>query len=198
MQIAFKPRMSAGIVLLGLVMAIALTIPGSASAANFSCKGHIAPGTVDEEFENALDYKFACTARIVGYMIVTDREIDAFDTEIEVKDTAGAIVSSDSFVCEGDFPGFGFGCLGGYGANNIIEGKFSLSERKPCAEPRVDPKLIVVGESYDLATGDRLKMSKGEMAGPFDLGRPRKCPKSSLLGSLLAEVELMRIIYRNG
>jgi hypothetical protein len=196
MQIAVKPRRSAGIALLGLLMAIALTIPGTASAATLTCAGHVKPGTASEDFENPIDYTFACTGRIVGYMIVTDREIDGFDTEIEVHDAAGAIIPSDSFACEGDFPGFGVGCLGTYGANGLVAGTVSLSSQKPCAEPRVHPKLIVVAEALDLTTGAPLKNSLGAMAGPFDLGRPRGCPHSSELGGLLADIAQMRAVIR--
>ncbi len=193
MQIAVKPRRSAGIALLGLLMAIAMMmIPGAASAATLTCAGHIKAGTVSVDFENPIDYTFACTGRIVSYMVVTDREIDGFDTEIPVKDTAGEIIPSDSFACEGDFPGFGVGCFGVYGANGIVQGTISLSSQKPCAEPRVDPKLIAVVESFDKVTGDPLKTSNGALAGPFDLGRPHGCPKSSILGGLLAEVTRMR------
>jgi hypothetical protein len=198
MQIAVKPRVSAGIALVGLLMAIALTIPGAASAATFTCSGGIKPGTVTDEFENPLDYRFACTGRVVGFMIVTQREIDAFDTELEVHDAAGTIVPADGFACEGDFPGFGVGCLGTYSTNNVVTGTISLSSQKPCAEPREDPKLVVVAESLDPNTGAGLKNSTGSMAGPFDLGRPRGCPKSSVLGGLLAEVAQLRAEIRAG
>lgn len=196
MQIAVKPRWNAGIALFGLLMAMVLFTPGAASAATFGCSGHINPGTPSDEFENPIEYKFACAGRIVGYMVVTDRELDAFDTEIEVHDAAGAIIPTDGFACEGDFPGFGVGCLGTYGANGVVTGTFSLSERKPCDEPRVDVKLVVVAESLDLNTGAPLKHSTGAMAGPFDLGRPRGCPRSSVLGGLLAEVAQMRAAIR--
>ena len=198
MQIAVKPRASAGIALMGLLMAIALTLPGAASAATFPCSGHVSAGTPSEDFENPIDYTFACQARIVGFMIVTDREIDGFDTELEVHDAAGAIVPADAFACEGDFPGFGFGCLGSYSTNNVVSGTFTLSSQKACAEPRVDPKLVVVAESLDPATGAALKHSNGSMAGPFDLGRPRGCPKSSVLGGLLAEIAQLRAEIRAG
>lgn len=198
MQIAVKPRHRAGIALLGLLMAIALTIPGAASAATFTCAGHIKPGTVSDDFENPIDYTFACTGRIVGYMVVTNRELDSFDTEIEVNDVTGKLIESDGFACEGDFPGFGVGCLGTYGPNGLVTGTYSLSSQKPCAEPRDDPKLVVVAEALDLATGAPLKNSLGAMAGPFDLGRPRGCPKSSPLGGLLAEVAGLRAEIRSG
>ena len=194
MKTAVKARVGAGTAVLGLLVAVAvaLSIPGAASAATFDCKGHIKSGTVTDDFENPIDYKFACTGRIVGFMIVTDREIDAFDTELEVHDSKGVIVASDGFACEGDFPGFGVGCLGVYGANNLVEGTISLSSQKPCDEPRVAPKLVVVAENIDVVTGLPTKNSLGSMAGPFDLGRPHGCKKSSILGGLLAEIAQLR------
>lgn len=36
------------------------------------------------------------------------------------------------------------------------------------------------------------KTSTGAMGGPFDLGRPEGCPKSWRLGSLLAQIALIR------
>jgi hypothetical protein len=143
-----------------------------------------------------MDYVFACTGRVLGYTIVSNREVDAFDTEIEIHDTTGAIVPADGFACEGEIPGFGVGCFGTYSANNIVRGTLSISGAKACAEPRVDAKLVVVPESIDANTGAGKKSSNGAMAGPFDLHRPRGCPKSSILGGLLAEVAALRAEIR--
>jgi hypothetical protein len=62
---------------------------------------------------------------------------------------------------------------------------------------RGDVKLVVVvADALDLTTSEPLKNSTGAMAGPFDLGRPRACPKSSVLGGLLAEIAQMREAIR--
>jgi len=196
MQRAIRPRFAAGIASLGLLMAIGLALPGLASA-DVTCKGHTEKATDSEDFENALDYTFACTGRILGYAVVSNREFDVFDTEIEVHDAAGTIVPTDGFVCEGDIPGSGVNCFGlGAGANNVVRGTVSIAESKVCAEPRTHPKLVVVPEAIDANTGVGKKNSVGVLAGPFDLGRPNGCPKSSLLGGLLAEVAAMRAEIR--
>ena len=195
MHIAIMPRVAAGIASLGLLMAIGLVLPGLASA-DIGCTGHTVKAPDTEDYENALDYVFACTGRILGYTIVSNREIDAFDTEIEVQDAAGAIAATDGFACEGEIPGFGVGCFGTYSANNVVRGTFSVSGAKACAEPRMDAKLVVVPESIDANTGVGRKSSNGVMAGPFDLNRPRGCPKSSILGGLLAEVAALRAEIR--
>lgn len=195
MHIAIKARVAAGIASLGLLMVLGLALPGLASA-EFGCTGHTEKAQDSEDYENAMDYVFACTGRILGYTIVADREIDAFDTEIEVHDTAGAIVPADGFACEGEIPGFGVACFGTYSTNNLVRGTFSVSAAKACAEPRMDAKLVVVPESIDANTGAGKKSSNGAMAGPFDLHRPRGCPKSSILGGLLAEVAALRAEIR--
>lgn len=194
---AVTSRIAAGIASLGLVMAVGLALPGLASAET-ACTGHTEKATDSEDYENAMDYVFACSGRILGYTIVSNRELDAFDTEIEVHDAAGAIVSSDGFACEGEIPGFGVGCFGTYGANNIVRGTISVSEAKACAEPRVAAKLVVVLESIDNVTGVPKKTSNGAMLGPIDLRRPRGCPKSSVLGGLLAEIASMRAEIHTG
>lgn len=190
MQIVVKPRRVVGVAQIGLLIAIALALPSTASAADVSCKGHISKAQDDEDFENALSYTFACTGRIVGYTLLTNREIDAFDTEIEVVDTADAIVQNNSFTCEGEIPGLGVGCFGTYTTNNEVRGRLSVSEAKACAEPRVNARLVVVVESINPMTGVPAKTSNGAMAGPFEFGRPHGCPKSTKLLGLLAEIAL--------
>ena len=197
MQRAIRPRFAAGIASLGLLMAIGLALPGLASA-DVTCKGHTEKAQDSEDYENAMDYVFACTGRILGYAIVSNREFDVFDTEIEVHDAAGTIVATDGFACEGDIPGFGVNCFGlGSGANNVVRGTVSVSGVKACAEPRTDAKLVVVPEAIDANSGVGKKNSLGALAGPFDLGRPKGCPKSSPLGGLLAQIAALRAEIRS-
>ena len=196
MQSAVTRHIAAGVASLGLLMAVGLSLPSFASGQALSCKGHVGKAQDTGDYENAADYRFACTGRILGYTIMSDRELDAFDTEIEVNDPAGAIVPSDSFVCEGEIPGTGIGCYGSYGTNNIVRGTLSVAESKVCAEPRMTAKLVVVIETLDVNTGAAKKTSNGAMAGPFDLGRPRGCPKSSPLFGLLSQMEALRAQIR--
>lgn len=190
MKIAVKTRLALVAGLLALAAYAAL--PGSASAANFTCKGHTKLGTATADAENPLDYKFACTARIVGFTLVSDRELDYFEPELEVTDTAGTVIGSDGFACEGDFPGYGINCLGTYGTNRFVDGTISLNGQEACAEPRATFQLVVVGETLDAVTNAPKKTSTGTMAGPFELGRPRGCPASSELAGVLALVAELR------
>ena len=198
MQIAVGPRIAAGIASLGLLLAVALTLPGAASAATLTCRGHTATGTASDDFDHPLDYAFACTGRIVGFMIVTSNETNGFTNDVAVHDGAGALIPSDGFQCEGDIPGEGFGCVGTYTTNSLVTGTFDVADRDACAEPRIDAKLVVVAETLDAATGDPKKTSTGSMGGPFDLGRPRHCPKSSIINGLLAELAFVRRLARGG
>jgi len=193
MQIAARPRFAAGIASLGVLMVVALSLPGVASAGVVTCRGHTEAVAASEDFENPLEYTFGCTGRIVGFMIVSSQEINGFDTELEVLDGAKAVVGADGFACEGDIPGNGVGCLGSYTSNNVVKGVFDVSERPACTEPRVRAQLVVVEETIDPITGVPKKSSLGSMAGPFDLGRPQRCPRSSILGGLFAEIALRKL-----
>jgi len=196
MQIAVRPRIAAGIASLGLLTAIALTHAGPASAATLTCRGHTQLATASEDFDHPLDYSFGCTGRIVGFMIVANNEIGGFTNDVGVHDRAGALIPSDGFQCEGDIPGEGFGCVGAYTTNGTVRGTFDVSEREACAEPRIDATLVVVAETLDAVTGAPKKSSTGAMGGPFDLGRPHGCPKSSVINGLLAELALVRALLR--
>lgn len=197
MQIAVRPRLALSVALLSATIVMLLTLPGAASAATLTCKGHTSVGTPSEDFENPLGYRFACTGRIVGFMLLGDREISGFDTELEVHDPAGVLVPSDGFACEGDIPGTGVGCMGTYGTNNVIAGTVDIADRQACVEPRQHLQLVVVAETIDAVTGVPKKTSTGALGGPFDLGRPQGCKqKSSILGGLLAEVALLRAEIR--
>ena len=196
MQIGVRPRFAAGIASLGLLMAVALTLPGVASAATLTCRGHTQLGTASEDFDNPLDYSFGCTGRIVGYMIIGDHELNGFTNDVEVHNAAGAMIPTDGFQCEGDIPGHGFGCVGAYSTNGTVKGTFDVSERAACVEPRFHATLVVVAETIDGVTGAPKKSSLGAMGGPFDLGRPHGCPKSSVISGLLAELALMRDLIR--
>jgi hypothetical protein len=196
MQNAVMRRVVAGIASLGLLTAVALALPGAASAATLTCRGHTALGTASEDFDHPLDYSFGCTGRIVGFMIIGNNELSGFTNDVEVHDGAGKLIPSDGFQCEGDIPGSGFGCIGTYTTNSLVKGTFDVAEREACAEPRIDAKLVVVAETLDTVTGAPKKTSAGSMGGPFDLGRPHGCPKSSVISSLLAELALVRDLLR--
>jgi hypothetical protein len=144
------------------------------------CKGHTLKGdkAPDDPTLIQVKYTFACSNPITGYQIQSDHAVQAMETEVFGLDAATKqVIPTDSFSCSGDLPGYGVNCVGSYGGNwDIATGQFSIDE-KLCAEPRVDPLLTVVYASVD----DKGKLTQA-IAGPFDLGRPRGCPKSARNG----------------
>jgi hypothetical protein len=177
------------------VVAACLALPAAAHADfrdNMTCRGHIAAGPKDENglFDNPVAYKFACSQPITGYSIISDKEIDAWDTEVFVKDGQNNVIPTDSFSCNGESPGFGVNCIGKYNTNwSVVEATYDLSSTKLCTEPRHDPLLVVTYATYGKdANGNPAKDSNGNpvvttaLAGPFDLGRPRGCKRTKFSG----------------
>jgi hypothetical protein len=154
------------------------TKPASAdqNANNTDCRGHLEKGdpSPDDPTATQVKYVFACSNPITGYQIQPQVPATSIDTEVFGLDrTTKQVVATDSFSCQGDIPAYGINCVGTYGGNyDIVSANFSI-DPKLCAEPRVDALLTVV-----LATRSGSTVTQA-MAGPFDLGRPRGCPKSA-------------------
>jgi hypothetical protein len=144
------------------------------------CKGHVEKGDADPDDPESTQvaYVFACAGKITGYQVQPDHAVQGQETEVFAIDhTTKEVIPTDSFSCNGEFPGYGVNCVGSYSGNwGIVRGQFSINE-KLCAEPRVDPLLTVMYASKD-AKGNVTQA----IAGPFDLGRPRGCPKSARNG----------------
>jgi hypothetical protein len=143
---------------------------------NMLCKGHIGKGepSPDDPSATVVKYVFACSQAITGYQVQPDHAVTSVETEVFATDhTTKAVVPTDSFSCFGDLPGYGVNCTGTYGGNwEVVAGSFSI-DAKLCDEPRVDPLLTVT-----FGTANAQRQVTQFLAGPFDLGRPRGCPKS--------------------
>jgi hypothetical protein len=165
--------------LLAAVFALAIAAPmagASTNANNYDCGGHIeagppAPGDDDTQVQ----YVFACGGPITGYQIQPQIGDTGFSTDVSVFDLKGAAVTTDSFTCNGDFPGWGINCVGKYTGDQYakVTGTFAIGTPL-CDEPRVDPLLTVT-----YATADSKGAVTQYISGPYDLGRPRGCPKSA-------------------
>jgi hypothetical protein len=165
--------------LLAVALALAVWAPtagASTNANNYDCGGHIeagkpAPGDTDTQVQ----YVFACGGPITGYQIQPQISDTSFGTDVPVFDLQGNAVITDAFTCNGDFPGYGFNCIGKYTGNQYakVTGQFAIGTAL-CAEPRVDPLLTVT-----YATADSRGVITQYISGPYDLGRPRGCPKSA-------------------
>jgi hypothetical protein len=162
-------------------MAVAQTPPPESAEPqdNFSCRGHTAKAEDSTADAPRLQYSFGCSSKIIGYFLVFDQEVRGFEAEVPVRDVKGE-VTSEQFACEGVIPASGFGCFGTYAAGGRSVVSHVDLDRDVCVEPRVGTRLIVVTSA------------KGNTAGPFDLGRPQGCPKSSRLKGLRALIELLK------
>ena len=167
-----------------LLLLLSGTRPASAdqNPNNTDCRGHVAKGEAspDDPTATQVKYVFACSGPITGYQIQPQIPAQSLDTEVFALDSATKqVVPTDSFSCSGTIPSYGINCIGTYGGKyEIVSGQFSI-DPKLCAEPRVDPLLTVV-----YATASSTGAVTQAIAGPFDLGRPRGCPKSSRNGKL--------------
>jgi hypothetical protein len=168
--------------LLGILAALAVAAGVGAPAShagvnpsNYDCRGHVAKGDPQPaDDDTQVKYAFACNGPIVGYQIQTQLPDTGFDTSTTVTGLDGNPVTTDSFNCAGDFPGYGFNCTGVYSGNyGKVIGQFTIATAL-CAEPRVDPLLTVF-----YATADAKGVVTSYISGPFDLGRPQGCPKSA-------------------
>jgi hypothetical protein len=147
---------------------------------NTLCKGHVSKGQPDKDDPDSgvLQYTFACSQPITGYVIQPDKESTGYETEVFGADPKTKEVNAaDAFSCAGDIPGFGINCTGKYTGNwDTVTSTFTV-DGDQCAEPRVDPLLIVT-----FASASSSGAVTQYIAGPFDLGRPRGCPKSARAG----------------
>jgi hypothetical protein len=174
----------AALLLAGASLLLLLKDTGPASADqnanNTDCQGHAEKGapSADDPTATQVKYVFACSGPITGYQIQPQIPAQSLDTEVFATDrTTKAVVPTDFFSCSGIIPSYGINCVGTYGGNyEVVAGQFSINP-KLCDEPRVDPLLTVV-----YATKSSTGAVTQAIAGPFDLGRPRGCPKSSQNG----------------
>jgi len=161
-------------------LAFAVWAPGAGADANLNnldCRGHLEAGKpVPGDDDTQVLYVFACGGPITGYQIQPQIGDTSFSTDASVFDTSGNAIVTDSFTCQGDFPGWGVNCTGKYsGDYGKVTGQFAIGT-KLCAEPRVDALLTVV--TATVANG----VVTQSISGPFDLGRPHGCPPSKYSG----------------
>lgn len=164
------------------VFALALAAPSAfagANANNYDCGGHVEAGPPQPgDDDTQVQYVFACGGPITGYQIQPQIGDTSFSTDVSVFDQQNNPVTTDSFTCNGDFPGWGINCVGKYTGDRYakVVGTFAIATPL-CAEPRVDPLLTVT-----YATADSKGVITQYISGPFDLGRPHGCKPSASSG----------------
>ena len=82
-----------------------------------------------------LTYKFDCNATVLGYGLISNRQVDYFSTEVGVTDFTTGEATPEQFSCEGPFPSSGFGCRGTANFGNFIAGELAIG-RDPCETTR--------------------------------------------------------------
>lgn len=142
----------------GCIGALGISPAGAAAAEAPLCGGNLElndeiPGI---EPPGGLGYKFNCNSYVLGYSIISNRQVDYFSTEVLVLDATGT-ATNESFGCEGTFPSSGFGCRGASNFGNVISGEFAIS-RDPCqkAKSKSDKFKVWVSatvQQYDSLTG---------------------------------------------
>jgi hypothetical protein len=178
-----RSRLGIALVVLAAAIAAAVMLNHSAPTSvadqnpnNTLCKGHVDKGKADPDdpTSGVVEYTFACSQAITGYSLVLDKPANAFETEVFGSDPkTGDVLGTDAFSCNGDQPGWGINCTGANVGNwHNVKSSFTI-DGDVCAEPRIDPLLVV---TFASASGSKATQY---IAGPFDLGRPRGCAKSA-------------------
>ena len=122
-------------------------------------------------------YSFYCNGPITGYQLQSQIPVTGIQSPPMVDlATRPEAPLTDTFSCSGEVPGYALNCVGSPRPATRRSPASSRSERKLCAEPRVDP-LLTVTYAY---------LEKGvvtqAISGPFDLGRPLGCKADALVG----------------
>ena len=127
-------RARVAIAALGAIAGCILLAPGGAAAAEAPlCGGELEINNEISGIEppGGLSYKFNCNSQVVGFGILSSRQVDYFSTEVLVSDINSGEVTNEAFGCEGAFPSSGFGCRGVSNFGNFISGEFAIG-RDPC------------------------------------------------------------------
>jgi len=169
-----RPMLRPLLVAVAFFLALSFTSTAFAEEENpntMACGGHLTKGTQDpaDPDTGVVEYTVGCNGKISGYSLVSTREIDGYETEIFGRDSAlKEIVATDFFSCGGDTPGFGINCVGSTSWGwRLMTGTFTIVG-DVCAEPRVSVQMIATS----------IVSGKQAITGPFNIGRPRGCPKA--------------------
>jgi hypothetical protein len=158
-----------------LALTLTLALPSASRAADDQfCYGGVKPIKPDAERDTGAAYEFSCRAAISGFALLSTAGIASFDVAADVFDSdgeGGALRGDDRFgECEGDLPGFGFRCSGTYtGIGRFVRATFDGVD-SPCARDQAGH----VAARYSLVVVNKT----GRIAGPYELGKPKGCPKA--------------------
>ena len=164
--------------LVGALALALLALPAAARADDQSCGGTLKPIAKTADRDTGVTYQFRCALPITGFALVTTTELTGFDVSADVFDSdsaGGGIRGDDRFGdCAGDIPSYGFRCAGTYsGKSRFIRSAFDTTAN-PCARAS-DRELKLRASVIVLNKG-------GKLSGPYQLSRPRGCPRGHKSG----------------
>jgi len=148
------------------------------------CGGTLKRAKATPDDPNLLNYKFNCNGGISAYTLIVLRKpndfntIDDFASSVSVFDSTGNPLSTASFSCAGEIPGYGINCNAGAGGSmaspDWAEGTFDTTDpycpnipKGAPAGTKPEPGAVV-----ELVVTD----STGAEDGPFRLRLAGKCP----------------------
>ena len=148
------------------------------------CGGTLKRAKATPDDPNLLNYKFNCNGGISAYTLIVLRKpndfntIDDFASSVLVVDPTGNPLSTASFSCSGEIPGYGINCNAGAGGSmaspDWAEGTFDTTDpycpnipKAASAGTKPEPGAVV-----ELVVTD----STGAEDGPFRLRLAGKCP----------------------
>jgi hypothetical protein len=125
-----------------------VTTPGEElpleDAAELRCNGKITKGT-DSDYP--LNYEIRCNKDLLGYSIISNREIDATTTEPIGFEPSGDAALGEDFFCKAGIPGWGLGCYGAKGTAKLTTGNFvraGISTFSPLCDANMQPMFWMV------------------------------------------------------
>lgn len=119
-----------------------------------------------------LTYKFDCNAAVVGYSLISNRQVDYFSTEVGVLDYTTGEATAEQFSCEGPFPSSGFGCRGTANFGNYMSGEFAIG-RDPCEKASSKSDKFKVWVSATIVQADSVTNKPfNAVTQPFRLKGP--------------------------
>ena len=126
------------------VLALAIAAPSAlagANANNYDCGGHIEAGPPQPgDDDTQVQYVFACGGPITGYQIQPQIGHTGFATDVSVFDQQNGPVTTDSFTCNGDFPGWGINCVGKYTGDRTRRSSARSRSPRRCAPSRASTR----------------------------------------------------------
>jgi len=148
------------------------------------CGGTLKRAKPTADDPNLLRYKFNCSTPISAYTLIVTRKpndentIDDFSSSVSVFDPSGDPLSTQSFNCSAEIPGWGLNCNAGAGGSmsspNWAEGTFDTADPYCPKVPNGSPAATKPepAAQVELVVSD----TTGAEDGPFRLRLKGKCP----------------------